>query len=275
MLDRTLQKLYNNILSRRAISVLGARQYVRLLATFGAKLPAIIKSRDLRPLDEAMSMYVDEVNYRGKTFKLDLRYCDERVRDGSFAFGGVREIYIRDCYFRYHAPSVFASAKTVVDLGANRGVFSTLMANVANSVLCVEALPHFVPVIRNNMAINRFENYTIESGLIGTGGAIGGNSSQFLTMEHLFERHQLTHVDLLKMDIEGSEFSLFSSGTWLDYVDSISMEVHHAHGDVNMILDRLRSNHFSISMADENLTLVKDSAAADFIFASKKHEPTS
>jgi hypothetical protein len=273
MIERTLRKLYNNILSPNALSVLGPEQYARLLGTCASRLPAILASRDLRPLDQAMSGKVDQISYRGIKFRLDLRFCDEHVRDGSFAFGGVREIYIRDCYLKFHEPSVFTSARIVVDLGANRGIFSTLMAATADFVLCVEALPQLAPVIRQNMAVNGFRNYGIESALIGAGGAIGGNASRFLTLEELFERHGLRQVNLLKMDIEGSEFSLFASEKWLDCVDSISMEVHRSHGDVDFVLDRLRSHDFDISMADENLKRVNDPTAADFIFASKRHGP--
>ena len=269
MARRIFTKLYRNVLSPRACSVLGAERYARLLGAFAVRLPAILRSRDLRPLDEAMSGADGEFRYRGVRFRLDMPFCDREVRDGSFAFGGVREICIRNCYFRHHDSSVFDSARVVVDIGANRGVFSTLMATVASHVLCVEGQPHFGPVIERNMAVNHFRNYAVDCAVMGTGGILPGDSFRPLTMEQLFERHGLERVDLVKMDIEGSEFSLFKTGGWLERVAAISMEVHRAHGDPGLVIETLRSRGFEVRMADENLGRVDDPGLTDFIYASR------
>lgn len=264
-----LVKLVNNILNPRASKVLGVRQHAHLMMMFLILLPEIIRSRDLRPLDRTMANKVQKLNYRGRQVRLDLEYCDFHVRDGSFVFGSIREILIRDCYFKYHHPSIFPAAKTVVDIGANRGVFSTIVASVADFVLCVEAQPHFIPVIQHNMKANSFSNYAIECATIGSGGALGGDGSKSLRIRDLFQRYQLRRINFLKMDIEGSEFSLFEEFNWLEIVDSLSMEVHRAYGNPIDVIQKLTLHGFGVVLADKNLRLIHDPQYVDFIFASK------
>ncbi len=142
-----LGKILNNLLSPRVLSVLGLRLYATYLSGFLTHLPEIARSRNLRCLDKFMGRFSKKFRYRGKEIVFDCGFCDEHVKDGTFAFGIAREIYIRDCYFKFHLPSTFTNARTILDLGANRGAFSVLMAAQADFVLSVEATEAFVPVI--------------------------------------------------------------------------------------------------------------------------------
>ena len=87
-----LQKIRNNLLSGRAISVLGPMQYTRYLASFFANIPKIRSAGDLRPLDNAMGMSVKQFQYRGSTFFFDCQFCDEHLKEDSFGFGIARGI---------------------------------------------------------------------------------------------------------------------------------------------------------------------------------------
>ena len=266
---KAIQKLYNNLLTSRAISVLGAVQYARYLATFLMHLPDVIRIGDLCQVDEAMGVKTEKFRYRDTDFLFDCRFCDEYIRDGTFAFGIVREIYIRDCYFKHLPPAVYANARTVIDLGANRGAFSVLVASRAKVVLSVEAQEQFVPVIRHNMQKNGHQNYDIEIGFVGAGGSLAAEfrSTPSLTIHALLNRYNLKQVDLLKMDIEGSEFALFNSSDWLQHVNAISMEIHPFYGDASIILELLTRHGFTFVIADENLSRVTDAKSANFIYA--------
>lgn len=48
------------------------------------------------------------------------------------------------------------------------------------------------------------------------------------SLDALMKEHNLSHIDILKIDIEGAEFDLFSSGVdaWLPSVKSIIIELH-------------------------------------------------
>ena len=266
---KAFQKLTNNLFSGRVVSVLGPTLYARYLAKFITCLPKILTAGDLRPLDKSMGMAAKQFHYQGRTFSFDCQFCDNQLQEGSFAFGVAREIYIRDCYFKWQPPSVYDRARTVVDLGANRGAFSALMTTRAECILSVECGAQYVPVIRHNMSQNNYGNYAIESALIGEGGVFAGTESSRITMDELFCRHEIQTVDFMKMDIEGSEFALFESSNWLKRVNAISMEVHPAYGAPRAILDRLNTHGFTCAIADENLQCVSDAGQASFIYAWK------
>ena len=267
---KTIQKLYNNLLSGKAVSVLGPTLYVRYLATLCANIPKILKAGDLRPLDKSMGIAAKQFHYRGRPFYFDCQFCDEHLEEDSFGFGIVREIFIRDCYFKWHPPSVYNHARTVIDLGANRGAFSTLMTTQAKFILSVECGEQYMPIIRHNMSKNKYANYAIDTVCVGTGGAFSEADFPRITMDDLFRRHEIESVDLIKLDIEGSEFSLFESADWLKRVNAISMEVHPLHGDPHTILNIINQHGFTYAMADENLQRVNDAKQASFIYAWKK-----
>ncbi|MDW7997535.1 MAG: FkbM family methyltransferase [Bacteroidota bacterium] len=263
------RKIRNNLLSGRAISVLGLKQYTRYLANFFANIARILRDGDLRSLDKAMGLTAKQFHYRGSSFFFDCQFCDEHLNENSFAFGLVREIYIRDCYFRWLPSSVYDRARTVIDLGANRGAFSSLMTTKARFILIVECQEQYVPVIHHNMLMNSFMSYAIETAFVGAGGSVTDSNSPRLTVDELFERHKIEFVDLIKLDIEGSEFALFDSSDWLQRVNAVSMEVHSLHGNPNDILESITQHGFSYAIADEDLQRVKDTKHAKFIYAWK------
>jgi FkbM family methyltransferase len=271
---KKFQKFKNNLLSGSAVSVLGPVQYLGYLARFLVNIPRILRAGDFRPLDKSMSMIAKQFNYRGSTFLFDCKFCDEHLEEDSFGFGIVREIYIRDCYFKWHPPSVYDRAMTIIDLGANRGAFSTLMTTRAKFILSVECGEQYVPIIRHNMSINNFTNYAVETAFIGAGGSNKSNlpsesNLPRITINDLLHRHNIESVDLIKLDIEGSEFALFDSADWLRRVNAISMEVHPLYGDPNAILKSINKHGFAYAIADENLQCINDAKQASFIYAWK------
>jgi len=263
------KKIHNNLLTTRAVSVLGPRLYADYLSGFLTHLPEIVRSRDLRVLDKLMGQSAEKFHYRGTNVVFDCRFCDEHIKDGTFAFGIAREIYIRDCYFKYHLPSTFTNARTVLDLGANRGAFSVLTARQAEFVLCVEATEAYVPVIQHNLQINGCRRYAVERVFVGAGGEMGDDLLPTITVEDLLLRHNIQDIDFVKMDIEGSEFALFESADWLKGVKALTMEVHSSFGDPNQILETLKRHNFLCIFANDNLDRVSDPAEANFIYAWK------
>ena len=268
---KKLRKLRNNLVSMQAMSVLGLRNYARLLKEAVANVPQIVKSGDLRPLDKKMGAYIGDFNYRGRSFKFDCGYCDRNLREDSFGFGIAREIYIRDCYFKYQPDHIFPESKIVLDLGANRGAFSSMMTSVAESILCVECSENYQDVIRHNMEINDFKVFSIETVFLGRSGAKYNASHSTIKLNQLIDKHHINRIDFIKMDIEGSEFEIFEDAGWLDMTKALSMEVHPQFGgNTSNVIETLKGKNFVLRMADDNLREVSEVFHAAYIYAWKK-----
>lgn len=264
-----VRKLNNNLLTQNAVSVLGFSGYARMLGNFLWCAPGILQARNFSPLDRAMGQVVDTFEYRGKQFVFDSKYTDELIQDGTYSFGTIREIYIRDCYFRHHPNDVFENAKVVVDLGTNRGIFSVMMAAHADFVLCVEGQSQFEPVIEYNMKRNNFTSYAVEVGIVGTEGDLEVSQENAKTIPQILEKHNIESVDFLKMDIEGSEFSLFQEPAWLSRIRALSMEIHLNYGQLHTVLEPLKQYGFQYVVTDEDLNPMDNPKDVGFVYAWK------
>lgn len=266
----SLRKLFNNFSPVPAISTLGAVMYGRYLAAALMSLPSILKSRQIRQVDRRMGGYAMTFYRNGRSFIYDCKFADQSTdadRFENYAFGIAREIYVRDCYFKYLPDGALESARTVVDIGANRGAFSSMMTTVAKRIVAVEAFPEMAAIIRHNLEMNQFEDFAVEVSFLGEGGEQFDPSFPRISMEDLFNRHRLERIDLMKMDIEGSEFSVFENSGWLRHVSMLTMEVHPRCGDPSKIVACLDDCGFQVRAADENLAPLADARHANFIYA--------
>jgi hypothetical protein len=251
----------------RAMFALGLPTYLRYLLAFFTNIRAIFRVGNFAPLDRAMGAHPITVRSNGNDFVIDCPLTDQRVQDGSFTFGIMRELYIRNCYLRYGVSHFASKARTVLDLGANRGLFSIMMARQVRLVIAVDLNPLFKEVIEHNMAINGFANYAVEVSCVGGGGACGAMGSSGLTISDLLQKHSLDVVDLVKMDIEGSEFELFRSPEWLSRVSALCMEVHPKYGNPQEIITALERHAFDYVVADQDFRPVENLERAVFIYA--------
>ena len=259
-------------LGPNALRVLGPFQYLRYLVAFTVCLPQILRVRNLVPLDRYMGSKQICVRFQRRRFVIDCSRIDELIADGSFTFGTIREMFIRNCYIRHGIEHALASAQTVLDLGTNRGIFSTMAATGVRIVVALDAQSHFVEAVRLNMAINRFNNYIVETAFVGAGGLSGSQEKltrNTVSIQEIADKHRITKFDLAKIDIEGSEFALFGSPEWLRLVGAICMEVHPAFGAVQNILDSLEKNGFSVVVTDDLFRPVQSAQDAVFIYAVK------
>jgi len=268
-----LRKLRNNLLNARVPRVLGWRQYLAYLGLLVRQLPDIIRRKNLKPVDEVVGDRISAYRYRGHSVRFDCSFGDERIAAGaienaSYSFGYVREILFRDCYFRHHPPHVYENARTVLDLGTNAGVFAALMTPMAEFILGVEVNPELIPVAEHNLRLNGFEAFALECGFIGRGGMFDDGVRRYLTMDDLIRKYPLERIDLLKADIEGSEYALFEDAGWLERVRAISMEVHPYPGQ-DALLETIRNHGFQTMLADQDLQRVDRIGDAEFLYAWK------
>ena len=235
--------------------------------------PEIIRTRSLLCVDAAMKDRTCRFTpLRGTTVDLDGCY-----------FSGAREIYCRGVYFAL--PGFGIGRKDVsVDLGANAGVFTTLAALRGKKVIAVEAQSEFIPLIRQNLLRNHcLGKASVEFGLMGsTTGTLSdpaerkncshwGEEAPELSLPELLRRHDVTRVDFLKIDIEGSEFALFDGDCeWLKIVRKVVLEVHCRFGNVNSLRSRLENGGFQVWLVDNDQRVVSRlNESSGYLFARK------
>lgn len=235
----------------------GRRAGLRMLAATVAALPHIARTRTLRAVDAAMS-----------------RLCPTVVVDGRVTrwqrmdFGIFRDIVFRGVYTPTPA-FVPQRGDTVVDLGANDGVFSVLAAPRVGDgrVIAVEAQPDECALIERHAAINDVAaTVTVIRGFAGSGGVLDGmpGAAPSVDLDGVLDRVGIGEVALMKVDIEGSEFALFARpGRWLGRVRRIAMEAHPPHGDVRALCEILRAAGFAV------WTQPSSTAAALYVYAER------
>ena len=184
---------------------------------------------------------------------------------------GAREMYCRNVYLR--TGLVMPNDGWVIDLGANRGLFSVWGAIAGAQVVAVEAQQGFAPVIRglaahNGVAARVHVEIAVAGGARVPGAAAGviGDDHRWSTTSHgaaqrppgvsvpeIMSRYRIDRIGLLKADIEGGEFAVFEASEdlgWLERVDQLAMEVHPDWGDVAGLAGRLREHGYLVDLRD-------------------------
>jgi FkbM family methyltransferase len=166
-------------------------------------------------------------------------------------------------------PGPLGPSSVVVDLGSNRGEFAQqVRACFGCRVIAVEANPRLFPQVRGVQGVEAF-NFAVsgrngeatfhfseesEAGAITSGIVRATGEAMKVptrTLASLLDDAKITHVDLLKVDIEGAEVEVFDSlsDAELGRVDQITLEFHDfcnlvAPAEVKRIADRLRNLGF-------------------------------
>ena len=158
-------------------------------------------------------------------------------------------IFIRQCY------EVRPTDRTIVDAGANVGAFAIYAASRAPQakIISIEPLPstfqRLREQIRNNRLVDRVS--TLNYALAGTPGVrsfadervpsgqkrLVSNTNEFAppgqqvrcsTLQMVLDEQRIDEVDLLKMDIEGTEYEALTETppTTLSRIKRIVVELH-------------------------------------------------
>jgi FkbM family methyltransferase len=163
-----------------------------------------------------------------------------------------KEIFLEDCYLQgFKEP--LPDAPVLVDIGANAGFFCLFVASMRPNarIVCCEPIPVNFAQLSRNAAIN--PNLDITALPVGVYGHSGSMKLQLqwedtlstaatvltidgripievpcISLQDLLERHNIDRVDLLKLDCEGSEYSiLYRCPTeYLKRIVKMAVEVH-------------------------------------------------
>lgn len=180
----------------------------------------------------------------------------------------------------------------VFDIGAHIGSFSILAANKGATVYAFEPEKNNYLLLLKNIKINNLENKIIpfdfgvysqnqelklyESSNTG-GHSIINNSNQFnqkyqliklKTLENICKELKIDHIDLLKIDIEGSEYDLFKNLT-----NEIYKKIKIVIGEYHLFYNNDKLNYgFLKKILSKNYQIVKKYSPYYFIAYNKTDE---
>jgi len=174
--------------------------------------------------------------------------------------GAKRDVYLRTnsgdlaIFYEIFWKKVYGKVQntgTIIDAGANTGLSALFFLQDASvsKIICIEPDPSNIQILKKNLAgeIAAQKIFIAEVALGDKDGimylesavrkynskvvitAAGTNATQIKvrSMDDLLNEYSIRNVDLLKMDIEGSEVAVFSGGlNWLKVVQEIIVETH-------------------------------------------------
>ncbi len=179
-----------------------------------------------------------------------------------------------------------ATPKTIIDAGANIGMASIYFAHrfPAAKIIAIEPSAENFKVLLQNVANipqatllcmglwNRDTHLEIldtynsnDSFTVREVSKDQANSIPAISISTLMEQFSLDRIDILKMDIEGSEKELFQENyeSWLPQTKILLIELHDfmKKGCATSMFKALGKYNFSFSMKNENLVLVNEDLA--------------
>ena len=196
-----------------------------------------------------------------------------------------RLLYSIFCYREYDSKlieSKIGTARYIIDAGANIGLFALQMVrkHPNSKIYCIEPNEGNCELLRINTSYysniviyqsalwNRNTGYkVIDTGLGDWAFTIEeakfSNPDQLtLTVEDVLTMNNIDVLDILKIDIEGSEMELFDSQyeSWLPRVRCLIIELHDSikHGSSTSFFSAISRYDFSFSKRGENLIFINN-----------------
>jgi FkbM family methyltransferase len=187
-----------------------------------------------------------QAHYFRRKFSIKVKYAEQPV----VVRGRTSDVTV---FYEIFALRIYKIPKkevvTIIDVGANVGYasiyfahffpnarilavepehsnYQTLAENTQNheNIICIHAAiwPQETELTLQNPKAPNWSFHYKESGNVTDGPVI-----KTQTLPGLMEKFELKRINLLKIDIEGGEKTLFASGTdWLRYVDCLQIEIH-------------------------------------------------
>jgi FkbM family methyltransferase len=162
---------------------------------------------------------------------------------------------------------------TILDIGANIGLFSLYAHDSCKNIYAVEPTPNHFKILQQltsscsnvtplNLAVHN-EDTEIDFYISEENSTMNSSVNQYgtrirveaITIKSLIDRLNLDHVDFVKCDIEGSEMQALTEqtvGAVKDIVDCWFIEVHATDNDTLKGIDSLRDNKAKLKLIFEN-----------------------
>lgn len=170
---------------------------------------------------------------------------------------------------------------TIVDIGSNIGVTVFYFSQFAKKVVGVEPSKDHFKILSKMVEFNELKNVSLVNKAIfmenkkfplfhnpnktmfSLHSAVSDGTSEdveAITLEDLFKQEKLDHVDLMKLDIEGSEIEVLSHSSFKAVADKIDIIVTERHSwsgrNPHQLDEALKNNGFSVHVIPNNADLV-------------------
>lgn len=198
----------------------------------------------------------------------------------------VEDVYFNDCYRTYlRPPARFNDGEEyVVDIGANIGCFAKLWheRNPKAKIACVEICPEVLPALRENAGeyatiipaactyeqeVMLLDSFSLTASR-STGGSMlvtkeeyekcedpqyykAGEVVHKVTLEEVMQQCGFPRIDFLKLDCEGSEFSILRNCD-LSKVGTIFVESHGSQRWRELLAEKFKGWHVGHISANGN-----------------------
>jgi 23S rRNA U2552 (ribose-2'-O)-methylase RlmE/FtsJ len=230
--------------------VLDATEFARYMCFLIVRSPSILADRTLVPADRLMNSDV-AMTVGGKRIVVPVGEITALIdgHDPTPTFGAMREMYAGNVYLAPFEPGF--KARTVVDLGSNRGLFSILAAIVlgAETVVGIEPSTYYQPVLARLIEANGLDARGVHRIAAFASSEPGPGK---VTIDEIMDRFGMERIEFLKCDIEGGEFDVFlRNNAFLAKVDRIAMELHPTVGDVAALRQALTESGFNAKVTDQ------------------------
>ncbi|MCK9402121.1 MAG: FkbM family methyltransferase [Chitinophagaceae bacterium] len=173
--------------------------------------------------------------------------------------------------------------KTIIDGGANIGLASAYFAHRYPGAAIVAVEPgggNYAMALKNTASFPQIKTYqkgiwskTVHLAIINKGDhdnafiveettADNPDAIPAVSIESIMREQGWATIDILKLDIEGSEKEVFESGYeyWLPRTRAVIIEIHDhmRKGAGHAVFKAITQYHFSFSMQHENLIFINE-----------------
>ena len=226
-------------------------------------------------------------SYKNHMLVLEKDNIEISLRKKSSDYEVFDQVFIRD---EYHPVINYIidnniTINTIIDAGSNIGLTSIKLLNnfPKARVICLEPDPqnyrqlsYNLKKYSDNVIImcnalwykeeDLYLDFGFRDGKDWSRGVTNNSSSseiaiKGISVNNIIQQHKLDTIDFLKIDIEGSEASLFTKETdtsFLDKVKIIAIEIHDELNCRKVIYDILRSKNYTLFNAGELTMGVKN-----------------
>jgi FkbM family methyltransferase len=242
---------------RGLVRVCGFLIALRWLLAIGMHLPECRRRGNLAPADEVFGDGPIRTR-RGNVTALMIGPC---------ILTGIREIWVRNIYLSGGFLTVPDNG-VFLDLGAGTGLFTMQAVTSAKNVsgFSVEAEIDRCEQIQKVLGLNNIKtDVKVINAFVGGPTTFGrefrANAANqqvpVLSQRDLLDQINVKRIDLLKCDIEGSEFGLFTAqNDLLAITQQLALELHPDSGDAEALIASIQAMGFETNIHPQGPTFI-------------------